>query len=56
MEPYDDLMKMRVSDGPAYFDSEKQNEPINPTDCLFQEDWFTFYDPDEMAGRLKNEN
>ncbi|VAX28179.1 Phage protein [hydrothermal vent metagenome] len=54
MEPYDDLMKMRVSDGPAYFDSEKQNEPINPTDCLFQEDWLTFYDKDEMASRLKN--
>ena len=41
-EPYYYLMAMRVSDGPAYFDSEKQNEPVNPDDCLFQEDWFRF--------------
>jgi predicted phage terminase large subunit-like protein len=34
-EPYYFLMKMRVSDGPAFFDSEKQNEPVNPEDCLF---------------------
>ncbi len=52
VEPYDYLMKMRVSDGPAYFDSEKQNEPVNPDDCLFQEDWFSFYDLDEMVLRL----
>lgn len=51
-EPYDYLMKMRVSDGPAYFDSEKQNEPVNPSDCLFQEDWFSFYSEDEIAGRF----
>lgn len=54
VEPYDYLMKMRVSDGPAYFDSEKQNEPIDPDDCLFQEDWFSFYDEDETASRLRN--
>ncbi len=41
-EPYYYLMTMRVSDGPAYFDSEKQNEPVNPNDCLFQEEWFQF--------------
>lgn len=41
-ESYYYLMVMRVSDGPAYFDSEKQNEPVNPEDCLFQEDWFVF--------------
>jgi predicted phage terminase large subunit-like protein len=43
-EPYYYLMKMRLSDGPAAFDSEKQNEPINPEDCLFKEEWFTFWD------------
>jgi len=40
MEPYYYLMKMRVSDGPAYFDSEKQNEPLNPEDQVFFEEWF----------------
>jgi len=54
VEPYDYLMKMRVSDGPAYFDSEKQNEPIDPDDCLFQEDWFAFHDDEETAQRLSN--
>ena len=41
-ESYYFLMTMRISDGPAYFDSEKQNEPVNPDDCLFQEEWFSF--------------
>jgi predicted phage terminase large subunit-like protein len=49
VEPYDYLMKMWVSDGPAFFDSEKQNEPIDPDDCLFQEDWFVFCDEEEIA-------
>lgn len=40
MEPYYYLMKMRVSDGPAFFDSEKQNEPLNPEDQVFFEEWF----------------
>jgi len=49
VEPYEDLMKMRVSDGPAFFDSEKQNEPIDPDDCLFQEGWFSFCDEENIA-------
>lgn len=48
VEDYYYLMKMRISDGPAYFDSEKQNEPINPEDCLFQEEWFQFWEDDEV--------
>jgi len=44
VENYYYLMKMRVSDGPAYFDSEKQNEPIHPEDCLFREEWFAYWD------------
>lgn len=39
-EDYYFLMKMRASDGPAYFDSEKQNEPLNPEDQVFLEEWF----------------
>ena len=48
VEDYYYLMKMRVSDGPAFFDSEKQNEPVNPDDCLFQEDWLTLVDEEEI--------
>lgn len=47
-EPYYFLMKMRVSEGRAYFDSEKQNEPINPEDCLFPEDDIQFWDDGDV--------
>ncbi|KWT81155.1 hypothetical protein ASN18_2661 [Candidatus Magnetominusculus xianensis] len=47
VEDYYYLMKMRVAEGPAYFDSEKQNEPVNPDDCLFQEGWIQYYDDEE---------
>ena len=48
VEDYYYLMKMRISDGPAYFDSEKQNEPINPEDCLFQEEDFHYWEDGEI--------
>ncbi len=47
-EGYYYLMKMRVSEGPAYFESEKQNEPINPEDAVFLEEWIQYYDEDEV--------
>ncbi len=47
-EDYYYLMKMRVTDGPAYFDSEKQNEPLNPEDQVFQEEWFVDWDDEEV--------
>lgn len=47
-EDYYYLMKMRVTDGPAYFDSEKQNEPLNPEDQVFLEEWFVDYDDAEV--------
>lgn len=40
---YYDLMVMRISEGEASFNSEEQNEPINPEDCLFNEEWFDYY-------------
>lgn len=43
-QPYYNLMEMRLTEGPASFDSEYQNNPINPEDCLFQEEWFTYFD------------
>ncbi len=47
-EPYYYLMQMYVSEGPAYFYSEKQNEPINPEDAIFLEEWIQYYDDDEV--------
>jgi predicted phage terminase large subunit-like protein len=37
-----------VSEGAAYFDSEKQNEPINPEDCLFREDEIRYWDDGDV--------
>ena len=48
MEPYYYLMKMRVSDGPAFFDSEKQNEPLNPEDQVFLEEWFVDWEEGDV--------
>lgn len=48
---YYDLMVMRVSEGESSFNSEMQNEPINPDDCIFMPDWFDFYNEAEMNFR-----
>ncbi len=47
-EPYYYLMKMRVSEGSAYFASEKQNEPINPEDAVFLEEWIRYWDDGDV--------
>lgn len=44
-QSYYHLMELRLTEGPASFDSEYQNNPINPEDCLFQEEWFRFFEP-----------
>lgn len=41
---YYDLMCKRVNIGPAAFNSEIQNDPIDPENCTFQEEWFDFWD------------
>lgn len=43
-EPYEKLMELRLREGRASFDAEKQNEPVNPADCCFQESDFVFWD------------
>jgi predicted phage terminase large subunit-like protein len=45
---YYDLMVMRVSEGESAFNSEMQNEPINPDDCLFMEEWLDYYNEAEV--------
>jgi len=48
---YYDLMKMRISDGPAHFDAEMQNEPLDPETAVFLEEWFRWYEDDELEGK-----
>ncbi len=50
VEDYYYLMKMRISDGPAYFESEKQNEPINPEDAVFLEEWLLDWEDVDLKG------
>lgn len=45
---YYDLMVMRVTEGEAAFNSEEQNDPINPEDCIFNPEWFEFYNEAEI--------
>ncbi|MCH8270791.1 MAG: phage terminase large subunit [Planctomycetes bacterium] len=43
-ENYESLMRMRAVDGRASFQSEKQNEPLDPEKCLFRESNFRYWD------------
>jgi len=43
---YYDLMVIRISEGEASFNSEIQNDPIDPESCTFQEEWFDYWDDD----------
>lgn len=45
---YYDLMVMKVAYGVAAFNSEEQNEPINPEDCIFNPEWFEYYNEAEI--------
>lgn len=41
---YYDLMIIKISEGESSFNSEIQNDPIDPDSCTFNEEWFDFYD------------
>lgn len=43
---YYDLMEIKVTEGAASFNSELQNEPIDPDNATFNEEWFDFYEPE----------
>lgn len=45
---YYNLMCIKISEGDASFNSELQNEPISPEDCLFQEEWIDYYNEFEV--------
>lgn len=51
---YYDLMTIKVSEGDASFNSELQNEPINPEDCLFNPEWYDYYNEYEIDFNSKN--
>lgn len=51
---YLDLMKIKVSDGDSAFNSELQNEPISAEDCIFNEEWFEFYNEAEINFNSKD--
>lgn len=51
---YYDLMIIKVSEGEASFNSELQNEPISPEDCLFNEEWFDYYNEFETVFNSKD--
>ncbi|MBO5524291.1 MAG: phage terminase large subunit, partial [Roseburia sp.] len=45
---YYDLMVMLVTEGEASFNSELQNDPIDPENATFNTEWFDYYDPELM--------
>src|SRR5262249_31495261 len=48
-EDYYTLMELRIREGVFSFDSEKQNEPINPADSLFASEDFHFWDDEHQT-------
>ena len=45
---YYDLMEIRVTEGTASFNSELQNDPIDPENATFNPEWFDYYEPELM--------
>lgn len=48
---YYDLCLMRLTEGEGSFNSEMQNQPIDPSACLFSPQWFRYYNPAELDFR-----
>lgn len=42
------LVKMKVTEGEASFNSELQNDPVDPDNATFNEEWFDYYAPELM--------
>lgn len=45
---YYDLMEIKVSEGESSFNSELQNDPIDPDNATFNVEWFDYYEPELM--------
>ncbi len=48
---YYDLRCMRLIEGESAFNSEMQNQPIDPGSCLFSSQWFRYFNPCEVDFR-----
>jgi predicted phage terminase large subunit-like protein len=46
--PYYSLMVERVSTGEAAFNSELQNDPVDPENATLNPEWFDFYEPEQV--------
>lgn len=51
-ETYYELMCLRIDEGVDSFNSEKQNNPIDPSKCSFPESWFQWFDEVEIEGQV----
>lgn len=45
---YYDLMEIKVSEGTASYNSELQNDPVDPDSATFNPEWFDYYEPELM--------
>ncbi len=45
---YYDLMEIKISEGEASFNSELQNDPVDPDNATFNPEWFDYYEPELM--------
>lgn len=45
---YYDLMEIKITEGEASFNSELQNDPIDPDNATFNPEWFDYYEPELM--------
>ena len=43
---YYDLMEIKISEGEASFNSELQNDPVDPENATFNPEWFDYYEPE----------
>lgn len=43
---YYDLMEIKVAEGDASFNSEMQNDPVDPDNATFNPEWFDYYEPE----------
>ena len=60
-ENYYQLMEIRLTEGQASFDSEKQNEPVDPESCIFNVNDFKYWDDEyksvnELLAKLRGDS
>lgn len=46
--PYVELMEILTDIGDVAFWAEYQNEPVDPSECPFNPEWFRYYDDEEL--------